>query len=106
MDTCVLLFECRCSIESTLLPYEQRRTIISEDFKWDEGIVPELKILALNVIVSNWKYNPILEEDLPNCMDKIFLIENLPTNLPFELTIAKITDEHYWKRAAKDRFLL
>ncbi|KAI4476397.1 hypothetical protein M0804_013607 [Polistes exclamans] len=93
----------KCSTESTLLPYEQKRNIRSEDFKWDEGIVPELKILALNVIVSTWKSRPILEE-LPSCMDKILLIETLPTNLPFELTITKIPYEYYWERAAKDRW--
>ncbi|XP_015187416.1 PREDICTED: T-complex-associated testis-expressed protein 1-like [Polistes dominula] len=93
----------KCSTESTLLPYEQRRNIRSEDFKWDKGIVPELKILALNVIASTWKNKPILDE-LPSCMDRIFLLETLPTNLPFELTISNISDEHYWERAAKDRW--
>nr|XP_050845436.1 dynein regulatory complex subunit 5 isoform X1 [Vespula vulgaris] len=93
----------KCSTESSLLPYEQRRTLITEDFNWDDNIVPELKILALGVIVSLWEKYPILEE-LSNCMDQDVIIETLPTDLPFELTITKITDEHYWERAAKNRW--
>ncbi|KAL2725142.1 dynein regulatory complex subunit 5 isoform X1 [Vespula squamosa] len=93
----------KCSAESASLPYEQRRTLISEDFNWDDNIVPELKILALDVIVSLWEKYPILKE-LPNCMDQDVIIETLPTDLPFELTITKITDEHYWERAAKNRW--
>ncbi|XP_046837798.1 dynein regulatory complex subunit 5 isoform X2 [Vespa crabro] len=93
----------RCSAETSSLSYEQRRTLISENFNWDDNIVPELKILALRVIVSSWENNPILKE-LPNCMDQDVIIETLPTDLPFELTITKIDDEHYWERAAKNRW--
>lgn len=37
------------------------------------------------------------------CADRNVLLETLPTDLPFELTISRIEDEVYWERAAKDR---
>ncbi|XP_043250668.1 dynein regulatory complex subunit 5-like [Colletes gigas] len=93
----------RCSYETTELSNELERTIRSEDVSWDLGRVPTLRTLALHVIASVWKDNPILEE-LPTCEDKNELIEILPTNLPFELTITRIEDEYYWERCSKDRW--
>ncbi|KAG5306413.1 DRC5 protein, partial [Pseudoatta argentina] len=93
----------RCSPEVLLLPQEQGRTLRAEDASWDDGLIPDLKILALRTIVSTWKDNPILE-DLPTCVDRDVLLETLPTDLPFELTIPRIEGEFYWERAAKDRW--
>ncbi|KYN01070.1 T-complex-associated testis-expressed protein 1 [Cyphomyrmex costatus] len=92
----------RCSPETSLLPQEQGRTLRAEDASWDDGVIPDLKILALRSIVSTWKDNPVLE-DLPTCADRDVLVETLPTDLPLELTIPRIEDEFYWERAAKDR---
>lgn len=74
----------------------------TEDASWDDGIIPDLKILALRTIVSTWKDNPVLK-DLPTCADRDVLLETLPTDLPIELTIPRIEDEFYWERAAKDK---
>jgi hypothetical protein len=74
----------------------------AEDASWDDAVIPDLKILALRAIVSAWKDNPVLE-DLPTCADRDVLLETLPTDLPFELTIPRIEDGFYWERAAKDR---
>ncbi|EGI59449.1 T-complex-associated testis-expressed protein 1 [Acromyrmex echinatior] len=93
----------RCSPETLLLPEEQGRTLRAEDASWDDDLIPDLKILALRTIVSTWKDNPILE-DLPTCVDRDVLLETLPTDLPFELTIPRIEGEFYWERAAKDRW--
>ncbi|RLU19080.1 hypothetical protein DMN91_009438, partial [Ooceraea biroi] len=93
----------RCSPETSSLPQEQGRTLRAEDVSWDDGVIPDLKILALRVIVSIWKDNPVLE-DLPTCVDRDVLLETLPTDLPFELTITRIEDGFYWERAAKDRW--
>ncbi|XP_018352866.1 PREDICTED: LOW QUALITY PROTEIN: T-complex-associated testis-expressed protein 1-like [Trachymyrmex septentrionalis] len=93
----------RCSPETTLLSQEQGRTLRAEDASWDDGVIPDLKILALRAIVLTWKDNPILE-DLPTCADRDVLVETLPTDLPFELTIPRIGDEFYWERSAKDRW--
>ncbi|XP_029159662.1 dynein regulatory complex subunit 5-like [Nylanderia fulva] len=93
----------RCSPETSLLPQEQGRTLRTEDTSWDDDVIPDLKILALRVIVSIWKDNPVLG-DLPTCVDRDVLLETLPTDLPFELTITRIGDGFYWERAAKDRW--
>ncbi|KMQ96319.1 T-complex-associated testis-expressed protein 1 [Lasius niger] len=93
----------RCSPETSLLPHEQGRTLRAEDVSWDDGVIPDLKILALHVIVSAWRDNPVLE-DLPTCVDRDLLLETLPTDLPFGLTITRIEDGFYWERAAKDRW--
>ncbi|KAF3423407.1 hypothetical protein E2986_01732 [Frieseomelitta varia] len=82
---------------------EVDRTIRPEDVSWDEESVPSLKTLALRVIASVWKKNPILEE-LPTCEDRNMLMEILPTDLPFELTIRKIENEYYWERCSKARW--
>ncbi|KYQ55518.1 T-complex-associated testis-expressed protein 1 [Trachymyrmex zeteki] len=92
----------RCSPETSSLLQEQGRTLRAEDASWDDSVIPDLKILALRTIVSTWKDNPVLE-DLPMCADRNVLLETLPTDLPFELTISRIEDEVYWERAAKDR---
>ena len=92
----------RCSYETTRLSLERDRTIRSEDTFWDEGRLPSLRTLALHAIAAAWKDYPILDE-LPTCEDRVELIEILPTDLPFELTIKVIEDEHYWKRCSKDR---
>ncbi|XP_033319795.1 dynein regulatory complex subunit 5-like isoform X2 [Bombus bifarius] len=92
----------RCSEETTRLTCEVDRTIRPEDVSWDEERVPSLKTLALRVIASVWKKNPILEE-LPTCEDRNMLMEILPTDLPFELTIRKIDNEHYWERCSRAR---
>ncbi|KAG9431613.1 dynein regulatory complex subunit 5 [Apis mellifera carnica] len=93
----------RCSDETTQLSTETERTIRSEDVYWDVDRVPSLKTLALRVIASEWKRNPILEE-LPTCEDRNELIEILSTDLPFELTIKKIEDDYYWERCSKARW--
>ncbi|XP_053985830.1 dynein regulatory complex subunit 5 isoform X1 [Hylaeus volcanicus] len=93
----------RCSYETTRLSSELERTIRSEDVSWVEGRVPPLRILATYVIASSWKDNPVLEE-LPTCEDRNRLIEILPTDLPFELAITRIDDEHYWERCSKARW--
>jgi len=93
----------RCSFETVSLPEEQGRTLRPEDASWDDDAVPDLKTLALRVIVSIWKDYPILKA-LPTCVDKDMLLEMLPTDLPFELVIRKIEDGIYWERAAKDRW--
>nr|XP_033195790.1 dynein regulatory complex subunit 5-like isoform X1 [Bombus vancouverensis nearcticus] len=93
----------RCSEETTRLTCEVDRTIRPEDVSWDEERVPSLKTLALRVIASVWKKNPILEE-LPTCEDRNMLMEILPTDLPFELTIRKIDNEHYWERCSRARW--
>ncbi|KAM0732060.1 Dynein regulatory complex subunit 5 [Formica fusca] len=93
----------RCSPETSLLPQEQGRTLRAEDVSWDDGVIPDLKILALRAIVSAWKDNPVLD-DLPTCVDRDVLLETLPTDLPFEMTITRIEDGFYWERAAKDRW--
>ncbi|XP_032685319.1 dynein regulatory complex subunit 5-like [Odontomachus brunneus] len=93
----------RCSAGTLLLPQEQRRTLRAEDASWDDDVIPDLKILALRSIVSTWKDNPVLE-DLPTCVDRDVLVETLPTDFPFELTITRIDDDFYWQRAAEDRW--
>ncbi|XP_076681763.1 dynein regulatory complex subunit 5 isoform X2 [Andrena cerasifolii] len=93
----------RCSYETTRLSLERDRSIRSEDAFWDEGRLPSLRTLALRAIAAAWKDNPILDE-LSTCEDRFELIEILPTDLPFELTIKVIEDEHYWKRCSKDRW--
>ncbi|EFN86621.1 dynein regulatory complex subunit 5 [Harpegnathos saltator] len=93
----------RCSEDTLLLSQEQERTLRAEDASWDDDIIPDLKILALRVIVSTWKDNPVLK-DLSTCADKDVLVETLPTDLPFELTITRIDNDFYWERAAKDRW--
>ncbi|KOC68411.1 T-complex-associated testis-expressed protein 1 [Habropoda laboriosa] len=93
----------RCSYDTTRLTCEVERTIRPEDVSWDEWKVPSLKTLALRVIASAWKQNPILEE-LPTCEDRNMLIEILSTDLPFELTIKKIEDDYYWERCSKARW--
>ncbi|XP_028050983.2 dynein regulatory complex subunit 5 [Monomorium pharaonis] len=93
----------RCSPETSQLPQEHGRTLRAEDASWDDAVIPDLKILAIRAIVSAWKDNPVLE-DLPTCADRDVLLETLPTDLPFELTIPRIEDGFYWKRAAKDRW--
>lgn len=90
----------RCSSETTRLMCEINRTIQPEDIYWDTLRVPSLKTLALNAIATSWKQNPILDE-LPTCEDRNTLMEILPTDLPFELTIKKIDNEHYWERCSK-----
>jgi len=92
----------RCSPETLSLLQEEGRTLRSEDASWDDAAIPDLKTLALRVIVSIWKDYPILKA-LPTCVDKDVLLETLPTDLPFELIIKKIEDGIYWERAAKDR---
>jgi len=93
----------RCSPETLSLPREEGRTLRPEDASWDDDAIPDLKTLALRVIISIWKDYPILKA-LPTCVDKDMLLEMLPTDLPFELTIRKIEDGIYWERAAKDRW--
>ncbi|XP_017763540.1 PREDICTED: T-complex-associated testis-expressed protein 1 [Eufriesea mexicana] len=93
----------RCSEETTRLMSEVERTIRPEDVSWDEQRIPSLKTLALRVIASVWKENPILEE-LPTCEDRNTLMEILPTDLPFELVTKKIENEHYWERYSKARW--
>ncbi|XP_046489443.1 dynein regulatory complex subunit 5 isoform X1 [Neodiprion pinetum] len=93
----------RCSQQTIQLPNEQERTLRPEDENWDANIVPELKVLAMHVLVEHWQDNPILDE-LPTPVDRDLLLELLPTNLPFELTIKWIPDEVFWKRAASDRW--
>ncbi|KAG7202309.1 hypothetical protein KM043_018641 [Ampulex compressa] len=93
----------RCSVETSLLPRERERVLRSEDVTWDENVIPELRILALRAIVSAWRDNPLLEE-LPSCADRDLLHETLPTDLPFELVIKRIVDEHYWERCVRSRW--
>ncbi|CAL7938947.1 unnamed protein product [Xylocopa violacea] len=93
----------RCSDETTRLMNEIDRTIRPENVSWDEYRVPSLKTLALRAIASVWEKNPILKE-LPTCEDRNTLIEILPTDLPFELTIRKIDDEYYWERCSRARW--
>ncbi|XP_076231005.1 dynein regulatory complex subunit 5 [Calliopsis andreniformis] len=93
----------RCSHETAHLIIERERTIRVEDTSWDEVRVPTLRTLAIRVIASVWKINPIIEE-LPTCEDRADLIEILPTDLPLELTIKKIDDEYYWERCSKNRW--
>lgn len=94
---------CRCSAGTLLLPQEQGRTLRAEDASWDDDVIPDLKILTLRAILSTWKDNPVLQ-DLPTCVDRDVLVETLPTDLPFELTITRIDNDFYWQRAAKDRW--
>ncbi|XP_026668671.1 dynein regulatory complex subunit 5 [Ceratina calcarata] len=93
----------RCSDETTRLKYEVYRTIQPENVSWDEYRVPSLKTLALRVIASVWEKYPLVDE-LPTCEDRNALIEILPTDLPFELTITKIDTEFYWERCSKARW--
>nr|XP_031832237.1 dynein regulatory complex subunit 5 [Nomia melanderi] len=93
----------RCSYETTRLSSERDRTLRSEDVLWDENRVPSLRSLALLAIAAAWKDNPILEQ-LPTSEDRNELIEILPTDLPFELTIATIEDERYWERCSRDKW--
>nr|XP_012140977.1 PREDICTED: T-complex-associated testis-expressed protein 1 [Megachile rotundata] len=93
----------RCSHETTRLTNERERSIRAEDEFWDERNVPSLKTLALRVIASSWKDNPILEE-LPTCEDRHMLMEILPVDLPFKLTIRRIEDEQYWARCSRTRW--
>lgn len=93
----------RCSYETTRLSLERDRTIRSEDAFWDEGRLLSLRTLAIRAIAAAWKDNPILDE-LPTCENRVTLIEILPIDLPFELTIKVIEDEHYWERCCKDRW--
>ncbi|XP_048509429.1 dynein regulatory complex subunit 5 [Athalia rosae] len=93
----------RCSQQSILLPSEQGRTLRPEDESWDNNIVPELKVLAIHVLVNQWESHPILDA-LPTASDRDLLLELLPTKLPFELIITWIPDEIFWKRASMDRW--
>lgn len=92
----------RCSDETTRLSTERDRSIRAEDEFWDDKSVTSLRVLALRVIASTWKDNPILEE-LPTCEDRDMLMEILPIDLPFKLVIKKIEDEQYWERCSRNR---
>lgn len=92
----------RCSYETTRLTSERDRTLRSEDVLWDGSRVPSLRSLALLAIAAAWKDNPILDQ-LPTRDDRNELIEILPTDLPFELTIARIEDGRYWERCSRDK---
>ncbi|XP_076294599.1 dynein regulatory complex subunit 5 [Lasioglossum baleicum] len=93
----------KCSHDTTRLSTEVERTLCSEDPLWDENRIPSLRRLALLAIAVAWEYNPILDE-LPTCEDMNELIELLPVGLPFELTITKIGDEHYWERCSRNKW--
>nr|XP_034188153.1 dynein regulatory complex subunit 5-like [Osmia lignaria] len=93
----------KCSDETMRLSSERDRSIRAEDEFWDEKNVTSLKVLALSVIASTWKDNPILEE-LPTCEDRDMLMEILPIDLPFKLVITKIEDEQYWERCSRNRW--
>ncbi|XP_012281208.1 T-complex-associated testis-expressed protein 1 [Orussus abietinus] len=93
----------RCSVATISLPSEYGRTLRSENEEWAVKIIPDLKVLALKAIVDQWQENPIFEE-LPTCVDQEMLLEMLPTNLPFEMMIRRISHEYYWQRAAKDKW--
>nr|XP_033339127.1 dynein regulatory complex subunit 5 [Megalopta genalis] len=93
----------KCSYETTRLSSELERTLRSEDTLWDENRIPSLRRLALLAIAVTWKDNPILDE-LPTCEDRNELLELLPVDLPLELAITKIEDEHYWERCSRDKW--
>lgn len=91
-----------CSSQTILLPREENRSVRAENDTWDEFVVPELRRLALNVLVENWQEKPVIDE-LPNTVDRDTLLEKLPPDLPFDLIIEKIPHEYYWSRAVKAR---
>ncbi|XP_076644438.1 dynein regulatory complex subunit 5 [Halictus rubicundus] len=93
----------RCSHDTTRLSSEVDRTLCSEDPLWDENRIPSLRRLALLAIAVAWEDNPILDE-LPTCEDRNELIELLPVDLPLELAITKIEDEHYWERCSRNKW--
>ncbi|KZC15071.1 T-complex-associated testis-expressed protein 1 [Dufourea novaeangliae] len=94
----------RCSYETTRLSSEKERVLRSEDVLWDVDRVPSLRTLALHVLAVAWKDNHPIMEDLPTSEDRDKLIEILPVDLPFELTIRKIEEEHYWERCSRDKW--
>lgn len=87
-----------------LLPHERDRSIRAEDERWDELVIPDLKVLALRALALNWKDHPVLEK-LPTCTDKDLLLEILPIDLPFQLVVTRIPDGFYWERIARDRYI-
>lgn len=90
------------SNETNELIGENLRKLIAENFDWDKDHCPTLEDFCVQAIAKHFKDKPILEE-LP-CYDRIHLLDILPLDLPLELIIPLIDDEHYWKRRYEEVF--
>lgn len=76
------------SKETLELVSEIERKIRSEDFEWDEGLVPSLVTFCVRAIANNFSIHPLLK--LPFCADRDHLLQILPTDLPLELVVPLI----------------
>lgn len=76
------------SKETLELISELERKIRSEDFEWDNELVPSLVTLCVQTIAKHFVQHPLL--DLPFCADRDHLLQILPTDLPLELVVPLI----------------
>nr|XP_015836066.1 PREDICTED: T-complex-associated testis-expressed protein 1 isoform X2 [Tribolium castaneum] len=88
--------------------YNERRieknTLRSDNLSsWDQAIPKTLQELCLESIAKNWQEKPILDEIIVT-IDRCFLLNILPTDLPLALTVPKIHDDIYWKRCYLQRW--
>lgn len=74
--------------ETLELVSEVERIIRSEDFEWDNNLVPSLVTLCVRTIATSFHQHPLL--DLPFCADRDHLLQILPTDLPLELVVPLI----------------
>lgn len=113
------------SKETLELVSEIERNICSEDFEWDNKLIPSLVTLCVRTIAENFSKRPLL--DLPFCADRDHLLQILPTDLPLELVVplievfytyttlfasvplrfcCQLQDEIYWQRRYVDKYRL
>lgn len=80
------------------------RRIIAEDPEWNLATVPQLDELCLKHIIGNFDSNPLLQQLLPRHKTKV--LSNLAVNIPLLVTANLITDENYWQRCCKTRWMI
>ncbi|KAJ3258060.1 T-complex-associated testis-expressed protein 1 [Boothiomyces macroporosus] len=81
----------------------QERRILSEDCEWNLAPVEKLTALCLKAIVKNFEKSPDLDK-LPS-KHRETVINSISIDLPLHIAGPIISDEDYWKRRSKARFL-
>ncbi|XP_076252023.1 uncharacterized protein LOC143191121 [Rhynchophorus ferrugineus] len=81
---------------------EGTRKIVAENFNWDNSQCPSLKEFCIQSIAENFKEKHLLNEI--TCSDKVALLDVLAVDLPLELVIPLVNEEHYWKRRYSETF--